>query len=79
MTNRETFDKWKFDNLRTDSITYYRDVALAKSSWQACEADHAAYVTKLESALNEITLLRSSTMNYGVARYIANKALGETK
>ena len=38
--------------------------------------DQSARIAELEEALREINGLRSSTLNYGVARAIACKALG---
>ena len=64
MSSQEKFEKWKFDNLRTDSNNYYRDVSLGESAWQAAQADQAEYVKYLEVSLNGWKFIATTNAEY---------------
>ena len=57
------FEKWVFNNLRTDSPSFNRDVELAKSAWQAATAVSDKRIAELtatiESQASEIAELKA--------------------
>jgi len=81
--NNEAFEKWFESELqKLIDVKNYDDIHmlqinehLAWKAWQAATQHSEREIAELKAALHEINTLRGTTLNFGVARAIACRAL----